>query len=224
MRRALPLVPPLLLLAAAAPAPPLVQPSRDVVGTYVVEGQATSLVPGGIPGPVRLSWDAAGQRLRVEVTGRNQVALIDLKAHSGQAIDPGLRVVLPLPVRASDLQPLTLEGARLTRTGRDVVAGLACTVYAVDGGGRPGTVCLTPDGVPLRGQGEFNGKPGTFRATAISYGALPPALFTVPSGYITLNGSGGGGLGGAIGSALGGGGAGGLDLRSLGRSLLGGGK
>lgn len=197
----------LLLLCAAAPPPqprlqPLLQPSRDVAATYVVEGPATGLVPGGIPGPVRLSWDAAGQRVRVEAAGRSQVALLDLQAHSGQAIDTTLRVALPLRLRASDLQPLTLENARLSRTGKDVVAGLACTVYAVDGGGRTGTVCLTADGVPLRGEGEFSGRPGKFRATAVSYGKQAESLFSVPSGYMALDGLAGGGGLGDLGAAL----------------------
>ena len=209
-----------VLGGGAAPAAGVrVQPVRDVVVTYVVEGPALGLIPGGVPGPVRLSWDSVGQRVRAEVSGRSQVALIDLRGHTGQAIDTGLRVVLPLPIRTSDLQPLTLEGGRLTATGKDVVAGLACTVYQVESASRPGTVCLTPDGVALRGQGEFNGKAGTFRATMVSFGKLPDALFRVPEGYIALGGL--SGLLGGMGSTGGGTGGGLGDLRSLGSSLLG---
>ena len=111
--------------ALAQSAAPRVQPSRDVAVTYEVNGEATRLVPGGLNGPVTLSWDAAGQRLRAESDGRSQVALIDLHAHTGQAIDTALRIALPLPIRPNDLQPLTLDGANLHATGRDVVAGLS---------------------------------------------------------------------------------------------------
>lgn len=194
----------LLALPAAAqpPAPPRLQPARDVVVTYRVEGQAANAIPGGLPGPVRLSWDAAGQRVRAETEGRSQVALIDLRQHTGQAIDTSLRIVLPLPVRAADLQPLTLQGTRLTPRGKEVVAGLPCTAYLVEGGKAPGSVCLTPDGVPLRGQGEIDGKPGRFTALAVAYGPLSPALFTVPAGYIALGSSGAGALSG-LGALLG---------------------
>ena len=171
--------------------------------------------PAASPGPLRLSWDAAGQRVRAEAEGRSQIALLDLKNHTSQAIDTTLRLVLPLPIKASDLQPLTLEGARLTPRGRDTIAGLPCTTYTVQAT-TPGSVCLTPDGVPLRGQGEISGKPGTFTATAVQYGRLPPDLFEIPRGYIALGGGGGGaqGLAGMAGK-LGGMGVTPNDLRSL---------
>ena len=205
------------LPAAAQLDPPRIRPAHDVVVTYAVDGQAARLVPGGLPGPVRLFWDAAGQRLRAEADGHRQVALVDLRAHTGQAIDTGLRIVLPLPLRAADLQPLTLEGGRLVPLGKLVVAGLPCTVYRVENGRAPSTICLTTDGVPLRGEGEIQGKPGRFTATNVRYGPLPTTLFTVPPGYIALgSGNGGAGLSGLAG-ALGGMG----DLRSLGSSLLG---
>ena len=191
--------------AAAQPATPVpLQPTRDVVVHYQVEGEATSLLPGGLPGPVSLSWDAAKRRVRAEAQGRNQVALLDLGAGRGQVFDTELRVVLPLRLRAGALAPLTLEGAHLQPRGRDVVAGLPCTTYALDGR-VPGTVCLTADGVPLRGTGTVEGKAGRFTALSVTYGPVPQAYFEPPPGYV----------------ALGSGGAGGLDLRSLGRHLLG---
>lgn len=199
--------PPLLLACGAALAQPVrVQPTRDVVVLYRVDGPAAERVPGGLPNPVKLSWDAAGQRVRAETQGRSQIALLDLRARTGQAIDTTLRVVLPLPVRPQDLQPLTLEGARLTPRGRETIAGLTCTTYQVETGRTPASACITADGVPLRGQGDVDGRPGSFVALSVSYGPLPPSLFAPPPGYIALASPGGGGLG---------------DLRSLGRSLLG---
>jgi hypothetical protein len=197
---------------------PRVKPSRDVVVTYQVDGKALSLVPGGIQGPVTLSWDAAGERVRAEVAGRSQVALIDLRNHAGQAIDTTLRMVLPLRIHQQDLQPLTLEGAQLTPAGKDTVAGLACNRFTFESSQGPGTVCLTPDGVPLRGQGTVSGKPGSFTATAVHYGTIPADRFTVPAGYMVLGGSGGGN--GSAGGLAGlvqkyGGGASLDDLKSL---------
>ncbi len=184
----------LLSAPALAQPTPVTRPLRDVVVTYVLDGQAPAAVPGGIPGPVTLSWDAAGQRLRAEADGRSQVALIDLQARSGQVIDTALRIVLPLPIRARDLQPLLLDGTRLHPRGTDRVAGLPCTVAAFDTAQGPGTVCLTADGVPLRGEGRVGGKPGRFTAVAVRYGPVPPELFVVPPGYMALGGNGPGGL------------------------------
>ena len=175
---------------AAEPPPPRTRPSRDVVVTYQMEGEALLAVPGGIRGPVRLSWDAAGQRVRAEAEGRSQVALLDLKNHGGQAFDTALRIVLPLPVKEKDLQPLTMEGLHLSAKGRETVAGLSCSAYAFETPHGPGSVCLTADGVPLRGQGKFGGRPGSFTALSVSYGRLPPGLFEVPAGYIALGGAG----------------------------------
>ena len=177
--------------AVAQSTAPRVQPSRDVAITYEVDGEATRLVPGGLNGPVTVSWDAAGQRLRAENDGRPQVALIDLRAHTGQAIDTALRIALPLPIRPNDLQPLALDGANLHATGRDVVAGLSCTTYSFATAQGPGTVCLTADGAPLRGQGMVEGKPGRFVALSVRYAPLPPGLFVVPSGYMSLASGGG---------------------------------
>ena len=175
----------------AQPGLPRLRPARDVVVAYVVEGPAANLVPGGLHGPVRLSWDAAGQRVRAEAEGRSQVALIDLRAHAGQAIDTALRVSLPLPLRANDLQLLSLENARLVAGGRETIAGLPCTAYSFDSPQGPGSVCLTADGVPLRGEGTVQGKPGRFTAQTVRFGALPPGLFEVPAGYIALGGAAG---------------------------------
>ncbi len=172
---------------AAAQDRPLVQPSRDVTVTYRVEGAAASVIPGGIDGPLRLSWDAARQRLRAEAEGRPQAVLVDLPNRTATLLDDTMRAVVALPVRERDLQPLTLNGARLTRRGQDSVAGLACTNWDVQASRGAGTVCLTADGVALRAEGAVDGRRGSFTATGVRYGGVEPGLFAVPPGYFSLN-------------------------------------
>lgn len=166
---------------------PRLQPSRDVAVTYRLEGDAASAVPGGVPGALRLSWDAAGQRLRAEPEGRTQAVIVDLRAHSAQMVDATLRSALTLPVRDADLQPLTLDGARLTRRGDAVVAGLPCTDWAVQSPRGAGTVCLTADGVALRAEGEMDGRRGSFTASSVSYGPQRDELFRVPPDYMQFS-------------------------------------
>ena len=166
---------------------PRIQPSRDVAVTYRVEGDAASAVPGGIPGALRLSWDAAGQRLRAEPEGRTQAVIVDLRAHSVQMMDTVLRSAFTLPVRDADLEPLTLDGARLTRRGEEVVAGLPCTDWAVQSPRGAGTVCLTADGVTLRAAGEVDGRRGAFTASSVSYGPQREGLFRVPPDYMQFS-------------------------------------
>jgi len=172
---------------AAAQDRPLVQPTRDVTVTYRVEDAAASVIPGGIDGPLRLSWDAARQRLRAEAEGRPQAVLVDLPNRTATLLDDTMRAVVALPVRERDLQPLTLNGARLTRRGQDSVAGLACTTWDVQASRGAGTVCLTADGVALRAEGAVDGRRGSFTATSVRYGGVGPGLFAVPPGYFSLN-------------------------------------
>ena len=181
----------LVLLAAAGPAMaqdrPLLQPSRDVTVTYRVEGAAASAIPGGIDGPLRLSWDAAHQRLRAEAEGRPQAVLVDLPNHTATMLDDVMHATVALPVRERDLQPLTLAGARLTRRGAGSVAGMACTNWDVESRRGAGTVCMTGDGVALRADGAVDGRKGSFTATNVRYGNVAPRLFTAPPGYFALD-------------------------------------
>ena len=172
---------------AAAQDRPLIQPSRDVSVAYRVEGAAASVVPGGIPNALLLSWDAAGQRLRAEPEGRTQAVIVDLRAHSAKILDTMLRSALTLPTRDSDFQPLTLEGARLTRRNEAVIAGLPCTNWAVQSSRGSGTVCLTADGVALRADGDVDGRHGVFTASRVSYGPVPDDLFRVPADFMQFS-------------------------------------
>lgn len=181
-----------LVLAMVAVAPALAQqkvptlPQHDVGVVYRLQGAAMDAVPGGLPETVKLSWDAAGRRLRVEPQGRSQVLLVDLAVPKAELIDTGLHGVIALPMRAKDIEPITLQDARLTRRGAAVVAGLACTDYDVTAKRGHGVVCLTQDGVALRGSGNVDGKHGSFIALSVTPGPLPPGSFDVPSGYMRL--------------------------------------
>lgn len=177
-----------LLLAgtAAAQDRPLLQPSRDVTVTYQVEGAAASAIPGGIDGPLRLSWDAARQRLRAEADSRPQAVIVDLPNRKATLLDGALRAVVALPLRERDVQSITLAGAQLTRRGQEQVAGLPCTVWQAQSPRGAGTVCLTADGVALRATGTVDGKRGSFTASSVQYGPVAPGLFAAPPGWFNL--------------------------------------
>ncbi len=176
-----------VLLAAAPPA--LAQqtlPTRDVAIVYRVAGSAHEAIPGGIPDTVRLFWNAARQRIRLEPQGRTQALLVDLEKASVKVVDSGLHSAMSLPVRPKDLDPVRLKDARLSRRGAAVVAGLSCTEWAVESRRGGGTVCLTEDGVALRAVGQVNGRDGSFTAVSVAYAPSPPSMFEVPSGYFSL--------------------------------------
>ena len=177
-----------MLLAAPAMAQeaPRVLPDRDVTIVYRLSGAAESIIPGGAVATVRVAWDAKSQRLRAEPAGQPQALLVDLPAHSVKLVDAGLHTAMTLPVRDRDLEPLTLEGAHLTRRGTATVAGLSCTEYAVQSHRGHGTVCLTPEGVALRAAGEVDGRQGSLTADSVSFDPVPEAQFRVPPGYMQL--------------------------------------
>lgn len=180
-----PLLVALLLAAVPALAQPTL-PTRDVAIVYRVAGGAHDAVPGGLPDTVRIAWSAARQRIRVEPQGRPQTLLVDLPGSSVRIVDSGLHSAMSLPVRAKDLDPVRLQDAHLTRRGPATIAGLRCTDYAVQSRRGRGTICLTEDGVALRAAGEVNGHEGSFTAISVTYAPMPPSLFDVPPGYLSL--------------------------------------
>ena len=153
---------------------------------YELSGDAASAIPGGVSGNLQVEWSAGGQRLRVEPEGGKQFLLVDLGARSVHLVDTTMHASMSLPVRNSDLQPLTLEGAHLTRGGSQTVAGLDCTDYNVSSSRGHGTICETRDGVALRAVGELNGKQGGFTAVSVTYAPVPVAMFQVPHGYLKI--------------------------------------
>jgi hypothetical protein len=166
--------------AFAQDAPNLV-PSRDVTATYRVSGAAASRIPGGAPDGVRVAWNASGQRLRAEVVGQPNYALVSLRARVLDIVFSLQRAYFELPIRGGDPQSL-LAGTdvRFTRRGPGRVAGLACTEWAVKSRKLDGVGCVTDDGVVLQAQGTFNGEPGEAVATSVSYGNAGPSLSPPP--------------------------------------------
>lgn len=179
----------LLLLPALAAAQerPSTLPSRDVAVTYRVSGVAADALPGGAPGALRLAWDAAGRRLRVGADGRSQAAIVDLAEGKAVILDEGSRTAITLPLGTRNAGSIALSGARFRRGGTERVAGHDCTDYAVQDPRGSGTLCFTADGVPLRGDGTWNGQAGRFVATRVEYGAQPDGLFHPPPGFMQLS-------------------------------------
>lgn len=179
-------------LPARADAPPRVLPAHDVAVRYRTTGAAADSIPslaGRGAGPVtevQLAWDAGGRQLRAEAEGRPQYVIVNLPGHRTTVLDDGMHAALLLPMRDTDVEALTMANARFTRRGSETVAGERCTDWAVQSARGTGTVCLTEDGVPLRGDGTVNGRAGAFTATRIDRGALPAETFTVPAGYTLL--------------------------------------
>ncbi len=176
-----------LLLPGLAVAQPRLLPAADVTATYQLGGALADQIPGGASDGVRLQWDAAGQRLRADPVRRPGYAILDLGRRVAQLVFPQQSSVLELPLRGGDPQTL-LAGAdvRFTRRGTGRVLGLDCTEWRVQSRKLSGTGCVTEDGVVLRADVTYDGRPGTATATALSREATPPERFAIPSTYFRL--------------------------------------
>jgi hypothetical protein len=176
-----------LALGRVAAAQPRLVPTGDVQVTYQLSGSMTERIPGGAPDGVRLMWDAAGQRLRTEPVGRPMYAITDLGRHVADLVFAAQSSYLEMPLRVGDPQTL-LTGAdvHFTRQGTARLLGMGCTEWRAQSRKLDVTGCVTPDGIVLRADGTFDGRPGTALATSITRGPVPAANFQTPPGFFRL--------------------------------------
>jgi hypothetical protein len=171
-------------LARADEARPPMLPTRDVAVVYRLQS------PDGKEQHVMKLYSAdAGAKMRMESPERPGYMIMD-RADK--------KVIVVIAERKSyvegALDPKTNGGFLLnddmqfTKSGTDTVAGQACTVWDVQGGpGRNAKVCVTADGVVLRGQAVGDAQSGSIEATEVSYAAQPAALFAPPPDYQKLD-------------------------------------
>ena len=176
-----------LLCPGLAAAQPRLLPGADVTATYNLGGALVDQIPGGAPDGVRLEWDAAGQRLRADPLRRPNYAILDLTRRVAQLVFPQQSGVLELPLRGGDPQSL-LAGAdvQFTSRGPGRVLGMDCTEWRVQSRKLSGTGCVTADGVVLRADVTYDGRPGSATVTSVTRGGIPPEHFTVPPNFFRL--------------------------------------
>jgi hypothetical protein len=108
-----------------------------------------------------------------------------------ELVMPQPRLVIALPPGGGITDGFLLgPGLSFTRKGGDRVAGRTCTLYDVtaDRGRAHGTVCLTADGLLLRGEGQGrDGRSASIEAVDVAQRPQPIGLFSVPDGYRTVN-------------------------------------
>ena len=165
----------LLLCVAAGEARPVLRPTRDVDVTYALD------TAGGPALRERLRWDMAAQKLRIDPPTAGLYVIIDFRTRLMSTVRAADRTVIETPAPASATGVPDGAAAGAVREGDDVVAGLACTDWAMkDAAGEPMTACLTPDGVLLRARLATR---TLLTATSVQYGPQDPALYRVPADY-----------------------------------------
>lgn len=177
------------LLLAAAPAlaqdrPPL-QPTRDVAVTYQVLGQDLKPMQGRGPmatNGISIAWSASTGLMRTEVAGMGYMVADQRQGKAFMVIE-AMHAIMDIPFGQAALQHGMSPNATFRREGTATVAGLTCTIWAMQDGDRTGRACVTGDGVMLRAEGTSQGRTGGMEATQVNYGPQDPARFQRPQGY-----------------------------------------
>jgi hypothetical protein len=166
--------------AALAQDKPPMLPTRDVAVVYRLASP-----DGKEQHTMKLFATGGGSKLRMEsperpgfmVMDRTNKTLIvviaERKTYVEGALDPRLAGGF-----------LLNEEMSFTKAGTDTVAGQACTLWDVQAPqGRTAKVCVTDDGVVLRGQSGEDQKTGSIEAVSVTYGPQAPDLFQPPADY-----------------------------------------
>lgn len=162
---------------ALAQSPRLV-PDRDVTVDYQVEPRDAPRVE------VRVSIAAGGRHLRISAQDLPATFLIDREAAMATILVPILKSYTSTSIAHYDLEETVLHGARFSRLGSEVIAGLPCTDWsAVSDRGRA-QGCITRDGVILKGEAtDSHGRVGRVMASTVAFGGLDRSSFELPEGY-----------------------------------------
>ena len=125
--------------------------------------------------------------LRIDPPNGQGYMLIDPDSSRVTVVMPAQRVYTALPGGGGMVQmPVPGQGS-YKKTGTDTIAGLSCTVYDASGTGHDGQVCLTADGVLLRGVTMENGARQTMEAVKVTYAPQPASLFEPPADFMKLD-------------------------------------
>jgi hypothetical protein len=174
----------LLMLSSAASAAdsPRFLPDRDAAVTYATTGSDAAVPPS-----ITIRYFSAGDRLRIE-GGAIGFLLVDRVMERVELVMPQPRLVWELPPGGGITDGFILgPQLRFTRMGPSKVLGRACTVYNVAADRATGQVCLTPEGLLLRGEGRGrDGRVARIEATAVSFQTQPAGLFSPPDGARVL--------------------------------------
>lgn len=179
----------LLLLATAlcaqsanAAETPRYLPGRDAAITYRSTGTDAQIPPN-----LTIRYFATGDRLRIE-GGPLGYLLVDRTMERIELVMPKPRLVVEMPQGGGITDGFILGNhLKFTRTGTDNVIGRACTIYDVSAERARGRVCLTADGLLLRGEGQGrDGRRAAIEATSVALATQPAGLFSPPNGYQTM--------------------------------------
>jgi hypothetical protein len=182
----------LVLLVATTPAraaderpPPL--PTRDVEMKAVLE--TTSGAGQHVSANLKISFNAARQRMRVEQQGKPGYMILDPKHAQTFVVMTARHSYQEQPFRPLAHAMFILADAfSYNALTPDTVAGQPCQTWDMRSPTIAGTVCVTSDGVVLKvdtadADGDGDDVALKLIASNVTYASQPAANFAPPSGY-----------------------------------------
>ncbi len=151
---------------------PRLVPTRDVDIVYDVTR------PEKLTIRERVRWSAGEHLERVDGPDKS-TTIFDRKANEITLLSPATRTYRKLEGAPRQLMEPE-DGTALERGGESVVAGLRCVEWSWTEDTQACGLCVTTDGVLLRG--VVDGKT-VMEARAVRYGRQPAELFQVPPDY-----------------------------------------
>ena len=166
--------------AATAEDRPLLQPTRAVMVEYHITNDTAA---AHRVNALRIYATAQGAHLRIEPDGQPGYSILDRSSHRMTVVMVKERKYIDLPLDPDKLALLELKDGTFTRRGTETIAGARCTVFDVSRQQYSGQVCVTDDGVLLRGTSDNPEHRGSLEATRVAYGPQSPSLFVPPPDY-----------------------------------------
>ncbi len=169
-----------ITMAQAADDHPPYLPSKDVSVVYSLERK----MPGG-PTEAHMYYQAATSRMRLDAPGQQGYVIIDRAKGRMMIVMTNQHLFMETPLNVDMASGFLLnDQMKFQRLGPETVAGQSCTDWQVQSSRANGLVCITEDGVLLKGHGQDkDGGAGALVATAVSYQPQPADLFAPPAGY-----------------------------------------
>lgn len=157
-------------------------PQRDAQIVYRSDGSDPM-----VPQSLTMRYAAALDRLRID-GGPLGWLLVDRPHQRVELVMPATHLVIPMPQGAGLTRGFVLSRQLdFHRVGTDTVIGRLCTLYDVTSDGAHARVCLTADGLLLRGDGQGrDGRHAHIEAVSVEIAAQPADLFAPPAGYRSM--------------------------------------
>ena len=168
---------------AAAQNRPSIAPTKDVTVEYSYKATPRNGAPAQ-QGQSKIATTAGGKQIRVEGFGPAGYMIIDRAGGHTMMVMDAQHMYMEMPFDPARAGPFAMrESMKFARKGTDTVAGAKCTVWDVQGDQGNGTVCITDDGVLLRGESSGPDGQVVMTATGVSYAPLAATVFQAPAGY-----------------------------------------